>query len=254
MTEIIEQFSRYIITGLGVLIILICIVSLLRRRAFLKDNATLTNVSTGERIILKTFETSIGRSKACDVILNHGTVSRFHAVIALGKKSWTVTDTFSKTGTFINMKRIKRKAVIQNGDTVSFGTASYKFETLYGDGGAVNENNAVKNPKNASVPVYVSALINDAQDAVYRLDVSECIIGRNPQLCEITLSQPTVSGKHARLYHTSRGWNIEDLNSKAGVKVNGKYISQKTKLNDGDIINLGGVKLMFCLRYEKVNK
>lgn len=252
MTEIIEQFSRYIITGLGVLILLICFVSLLRRKAVFKDKAALTNVSTGERIILKSFETSVGRSKACDVILNHGTVSRFHAVIALGKKSWTVTDTFSKTGTFINMKRIKRKAAIRNGDTVSFGTASYKFETIYVN--KTNENSSAQTDsnKNDSVPLYVSALINDVQDAVYRLDVSECVLGRNPDLSDIVLSQPTVSGRHARLYHTSRGWNIEDLNSKAGIKINGQRINQKTKLNDGDVINIGGVKLMFCLRYEKV--
>ena len=55
-------------------------------------------------------------------------VSRFHAVIARRRKGWTVIDTYSKTGTFVNGRRIDRKTILENGDTLTFGNATFRFQ------------------------------------------------------------------------------------------------------------------------------
>ena len=255
MLEFLEQISRYAISVIGILVLIFCIISLLRHKGNKTEKAFLTSTSSGERTSLKEFETAIGRSKACDIVLDHGTVSRFHAVISLRKKSWYVTDTFSKTGTYINMKKIKRKAPIKDGDVISFGTAAYKFETPFVSEVSEKDKN-VKPTKKSDVkqpePVYVSALINDSKDMAYCLDMAECIIGRDDEQCDIVLKVPTVSKVHARLYHNTRGWIIEDKGSTAGTKVNGELITGKTKISDNDEINLGGVKLKFCLRFKRV--
>ena len=251
-----EQISRYAICALGVLILIICIISLLKRKSIYTEKAFLTSTSSGEKTSLKDFETSIGRSKACDIVLDHGTVSRFHAVISMRKKTWYLTDTFSKTGTFINMKKIKHRAPIKDGDVISFGTAAYRFETPFISDEEPGEQNprmrSVQKEKAQAQPVYVSALLDDSKDMAYCLNVSDCKIGRDPEQCDIVLKNPTVSRLHARLYHNSRGWMLEDLNSTAGTKVNGEHITGKTKLSEGDEINIGGVKLKFCLRFKRV--
>ncbi len=250
-----EQISRYAICALGVLILVICVISLLKRRSVHTEKAFLTSTSSGERTSLRDFETSIGRSKACDIVLDHGTVSRFHAVISMRKKTWYLTDTFSKTGTFINMKKIKYRAPIKDGDVISFGTAAYKFETPFISDEEPDEKmlkSSKQKEKTQAQPVYVSALIDDSKDTAYCLNLSDCRIGRDPEQCDIVLKNATVSRLHARLYHNSRGWMLEDLNSRAGTKINGEYIEGKTKLNEGDEINIGGVKLKFCLRFKRV--
>ena len=250
-----EQISRYAICALGVLILVICIISLLKRKSVYTEKAFLTSTSNGEKTVLKDFETSIGRSKACDIVLDHGTVSRFHAVISMRKKTWYLTDTFSKTGTFINMKKIKHRAPIKDGDVISFGTAAYKFETPFISDElpqTPTKNTNTKKNTPQSQPVYVSALLDDRKDVAFCLDVADCRIGRDPEQCDIVLKNSTVSRLHARLYHNTRGWMIEDLGSSYGTLINGEEITGKTKINDGDEIGLGSVTLKFCLRFKRI--
>jgi len=94
--------------------------------------AYLLNSANGDTISLKNWETSIGRSKTCDIVLNYETVSRSHAVIARRKKGWILTDTRSSTGTYINGGRINKKAFLIDGDIITFGGVSlvFKFEPI----------------------------------------------------------------------------------------------------------------------------
>lgn len=69
------------------------------------------------------------------------------------------------------------------------------------------------------------------------------VFGRLPA-CEVTLDDPSVSRRHARLKHGPEGWVIEDLGSTNGVKVNGDRVSERA-LDDGDELRLGSVTLAF---------
>ena len=43
-------------------------------------------------------------------------------------EGWTLIDTRSKTGTFVNGIRIDKKTILENGDKLTFGNASYRFQ------------------------------------------------------------------------------------------------------------------------------
>ena len=56
------------------------------------------------------------------------------------------------------------------------------------------------------------------------------------------------SRKHALLYWENKTGFIKDLNSTNGTFVNDKCIAQPTELHDGDIIGLGGTKLVVSIK------
>lgn len=59
----------------------------------------------------------------------------------------------------------------------------------------------------------------------------------------IQLTEKNVSRRHARLYPESDGWIIEDLGSYNGVKVNNDAVDGRTKLREGDVVEIGDYHL-----------
>ena len=55
----------------------------------------------------------------------------------------------------------------------------------------------------------------------------------------IILTEPFVSGNHAKLYTKNNNLYVEDLNSTNGVYINGEKIEEKFKLVAGDEIKIG---------------
>lgn len=124
----VADVARYLLPALGAIVLLYCGVALLRHRFPSPEFAALVEQKSGEVHELTHWEISLGRSTACDVVIDGDmSVSRFHAVIARRRKGWTVIDTYSKTGTFVNGRRIDHKTILENGDTLTFGSATYRF-------------------------------------------------------------------------------------------------------------------------------
>lgn len=71
-------------------------------------------------------------------------------------------------------------------------------------------------------------------------------IGRLPE-CEVTLDDPAVSRRHARLAHNGSGYTVEDLGSTNGVRLNGEPVTRAVPLRDGDRLDLGGVRVTFAM-------
>jgi pSer/pThr/pTyr-binding forkhead associated (FHA) protein len=69
------------------------------------------------------------------------------------------------------------------------------------------------------------------------------LIGRLPE-CEITLSDPNVSRRHAEVRPFGTGFLVVDLGSTNGTKVNGMTVSER-QLQDGDSITVGATRLRF---------
>ncbi|MCR5484422.1 MAG: FHA domain-containing protein [Clostridiales bacterium] len=126
--DVISSASRYVLPAVGVLILVFCSYSLLKYKFSSPGEAGLVETKTGEVIPLTHWENAVGRSTACDVVAQDMSVSRFHGVIARRRKGWTVIDTYSKTGIFVNGRRIESKTILENGDTLSFGKIKYKFQ------------------------------------------------------------------------------------------------------------------------------
>ena len=79
------------------------------------------------------------------------------------------------------------------------------------------------------------------------LDLAEgaTYVGRSAE-CEITIEDPLVSRKHARLVVESESATLTDLGSRNGVKLNGAPIREPTSLRDGDRLRIGMHELVFC--------
>ena len=115
------SLTRYIAPCLCVVVVAYCIKSLLQSKAPKVTPACLIDEETGEEYLITNWETSVGRSNACDIVLHQPSVSRFHAVISKHKKGWVITDTNSSSGTAIGNTKIKTNAVVKDGDIISFG-------------------------------------------------------------------------------------------------------------------------------------
>lgn len=121
------SLTRYIVPCLCVVVVAYCIKSLLQSKAPKVTPACLIDEATGDEYLITNWETSVGRSSACDIVLQQPSVSRFHAVISKHKKGWVVTDTNSSSGTAIGNTKIEKNAVIKDGDIVSFGGVRLRF-------------------------------------------------------------------------------------------------------------------------------
>ena len=103
-------------------------------------------------------------------------------------------------------------------------------------------------------PLHVYPEIHSgAGDVRYRLrfhlqevDLSgdEVIVGRGAT-CQITIDDPMLSRRHARLDLRAAEPEIEDLGSRNGTQLNGRPLRGRAALRDGDRIRLGTQELVF---------
>ncbi|MEM7801714.1 MAG: FHA domain-containing protein [Chloroflexota bacterium] len=75
-------------------------------------------------------------------------------------------------------------------------------------------------------------------DHVYMLSNETTIVGREP-INDAMFPDPEVSRRHARIINKNGDFFIDDLNSTNGTFINGRRISEITRLNAGDIIDFG---------------
>lgn len=127
INSLISGGLRFVLPVLAILVIFTCVISLFRNRPRLHKLAQLVDQKDGTVIDIDRWETSIGKSKSNDVVLKNDTVSRYHAVIAKKRNEWVITDTFSKTGVFVNGEEIDSQAVIEDADVITVGDVSLKF-------------------------------------------------------------------------------------------------------------------------------
>jgi pSer/pThr/pTyr-binding forkhead associated (FHA) protein len=80
---------------------------------------------------------------------------------------------------------------------------------------------------------------------VVPLSSDRVVVGRSRE-CDVRIDDGNVSRRHAELSrdHDER-WTVVDLGSTNGTEVNGRRISRRTPLADGDRIAIGGTELVF---------
>ena len=279
MTEIMEQlqyYSRFILPVMAVIILGSCIYSLLKLKIKPYSMAELVNTINGDKIPLDRWEISVGRSKLCDITIGYGSVSRFHAVISRRSDGWFITDTFSKTGTKVNDKEVKKPVQLFDGDSITFGSAVMVFSAPLYPSPNPRIFAAVKPaaqdiplqtaempieeiPPEAPMPIDVSSFESKEENPsiyvvrsahAFPLKHRTYIIGREEE-CDIVLPSQLVSRHHAKITAEDDGFAIEDLGSKAGTVINGKQIGRKQLLFNGDEINIGGEELVFYDNYSR---
>jgi hypothetical protein len=78
-----------------------------------------------------------------------------------------------------------------------------------------------------------------------RVEIGETplVVGRMPE-CDVALSDPNVSRRHAEVRRQGTGFVVVDLGSTNGTRVNGAQVKERL-LNNGDEITVGATKLRF---------
>ena len=83
----------------------------------------------GDDVVLDQDRALVGREPTCDVIVEHGSVSRKHALLERRPDGWFVVDQASANGTFIDSVKVGESA-LRNGQELRFGAAAYRVDLL----------------------------------------------------------------------------------------------------------------------------
>lgn len=246
--EFLISIMRYIAPIAAIAILLTCIISLFRNRPRIHKLAKLVNELDGSTINIDHWETSIGRSKSNDITLLYTTVYRFHAVIAKKRHDWVVIDTTDKGGNvYVNGQVIKEPTVIENGDEILIGSVPLTF--VCDEAVSTQSRNEMKNAINNSPShtVAYGVLVDVKTKKPVYLKSNDVLLGRAGN-CDIQILSDTVSANHARIYSTTRGWALVDLESHNGTKLNGRFINQPQLIFDGDLVTIGDKVFVFYER------
>lgn len=234
--EGLEYILRYALCFLAIAVILNCVWSLIRLRPDKKVYAVLVDMANDKQYPITCYETSVGRSKLCDVVFSNSTVSRFHAVVALRKDGFYVFDTESKSGVHINETKVEKKAKLSDGDIIAFGTAIMKFYI----GNDANNDYSHKKEKKPVQP----KLVNIVDGSEFVLDGDFITIGRQKG-SNIEISAPYVSRNQAEIFKSNDRWYIENYGGVTKTTLNGDVINRVTPLFDGDVIKIGDFAFLY---------
>lgn len=119
---------RVLLPFYAIVIVYQCYAAMRRRRRPEKPLVTLYNPVTGLKLPVLFWENSIGRSKSSDVVVDDPAVSRNHCVLLRRKEGWFVTDTGSKSGTYVNGKRVRGRAQLMLDDVLTVGNSEFEFK------------------------------------------------------------------------------------------------------------------------------
>jgi hypothetical protein len=93
----------------------------------------------GHKIELRAGTTVIGRSAACQVVLDDGLVSRRHAQITADKRAAVLEDFGSVNGVFVNNIRVAGSRALRDGDVVRMGKQEFTLRSVLIDLGETTQ-------------------------------------------------------------------------------------------------------------------
>jgi pSer/pThr/pTyr-binding forkhead associated (FHA) protein len=232
------------------------------------ENKLVKEVPIGNRPV------SIGRSPDNDIPVDNLAVSTYHARVYYEGGRLVVEDLDSLNGTFVNDLRIER-ATLHDGDSIWIGKHSIKVDTsadaaIPWDAGRkaaapkINETMVLDTKVRRDMLQQAAAMGERSQFSPGRMKMPTLVVlsGRVNQKEFLLTNKLTVIGKSPMATVRLRGWfkprmaaqiNQRDDGYYLGTgdrvpTVNGTPISGTVRLNDGDLIEVCGVRLNFIIR------
>ncbi len=226
-------------------------------RLLVKQRSEAGGLDSGTEVILEDAVINLGRDPSCQVVLGQQAVSRSHARITRDGALCFIEDLGSAFGTLVNGKAIppNDKRLLRNGDVIGIAQFDVVFDHVTGNAQIpAGENNTsmvarqvvkdlMRGVVDREVPYF--RLMNGGQEG-QRIEVSdaqELVFGRDPE-ADVVLNDDLVSRQHAKVRRDWSGTHIEDLQSRNGIRVNGKRVLRKT-LRDRDEVEVGGIRLLY---------
>jgi hypothetical protein len=232
------------------------------------ENAMLKEVPLGTQPV------TIGRAPDNDIHIDNLAVSNYHARVYVEAGSLVVEDLNSLNGSFLNDIRVER-AMLKDGDTILIGKHEIQVDQMHDV--AVPADGLRKAP----APRVNETMILDTEERRKLLEMTAAA-GERSQLSPERLLIPTLTVLHGRtdqkeyriagkltvIGHSKmatvqlRGWFAPEVAAQINKhedgfylgrgdrvpKINGVSIHGLTKLNDGDVIEVGRVRLNFLYR------
>jgi serine/threonine protein kinase len=87
----------------------------------------LTGPDAGKTCQLESAKYVLGRHPDCNVAIDSGAASRYHAQIVADGESWLLEDLRSRNGTFLNDERITDEQTLTGGDRIRIGDVELEF-------------------------------------------------------------------------------------------------------------------------------
>jgi len=232
------------------------------------ENKLVKEVPVGSRPV------GIGRAPDNDLPVDNLAVSNYHARVYFEAGKLVVEDLDSLNGTFVNDLRVER-ATLHDGDSIYVGKHHVKVDTsgdapVPWDSGRkaaaprINETMVLDTKARREMLQQAVAIGEKPQFAPGRAKIATLIVlgGRTAQKEYVLTNKLTVIGKSAMATVRLKGWfkpqvaaqiNQRDDGHYLGTgdkipSVDGKPITSHVRLNDGDVIEVCGVKLNFIVR------
>ncbi len=221
--------------------------------------------SVQNEILLEKEIVTIGRNPGNDICIDNLAVSSFHAKIIKEGNQFIIEDLKSTNGTFLNKKRIT-KASLQDNDTIIIGKHSLLFmlpeaedtertlemkkprmdRTMVLDTKAHKEMlEAARAARSSGEQIGGFTVIDGPTDKPeYELTDKLTTIGKIPT-AGIRLKGIFAPKVAAYVNRTAEGYFVSPSSSGKKPTVNGKQIEGKSELKDGDILEIGKVRLQF---------
>ncbi len=212
-----------------------------------------------EFIKLRRDATIFGREKG-DIIITDKEISSTHCQIQEIEGVYHIFDMNSTNGTFVNKDRIL-KAALKDGDTVTIGTTTFRFEVREEKAvrhiSTVFKSKSEKNSTTSIVDTLIESELASSHSNSMRLEVtysngqSETIvlkqkiifIGRASSFGQFD-QDTEISRKHLLIKLNDNGdIFIEDQQSTNGTFLNDKRIHGMHLVSSQDLVRVGGVTL-----------
>jgi pSer/pThr/pTyr-binding forkhead associated (FHA) protein len=217
---------------------------------------------------------SIGRSPDNDLPVDNLAVSNYHARVYFEAGRLVVEDLDSLNGTFVNDLRVER-ATLHDGDKIHVGKHHIKVDAS-GDAPVpwesgrktsaprINETMVLDTKVRREMLQQAAAMGERTQFAAGRIQVPTLVVlnGKTDQKEYMLTNKLTVIGKSAMATVRIKGWFKPAMAAQINQRddgfyigpgdkvptVNGTPIPGPTRLNDGDLIEVCGIRLNFIFR------
>ncbi len=220
---------------------------------------------------------TIGRTPDNDVVIDNPAVSTHHARVSFDDEKFKLEDLNSLNGTFVNQQPV-RNAFLKNGDEISIG----KHTLAYQDEGGAMPTMQIRTEEPKPLPKLDQTVVLDTQKqrellqkarvAEVRLSLASgakvgsliVLAGNTDQMQYSLTSKLTLIGKSRVASVKLKGWFAPDVaavinkleasyqiapsgRGRRRTKLNGQPLAGPQNLQEGDLIEVAGVKLQFTI-------
>ncbi len=216
----------------------------------------------------------IGRSPDNDLVVDNLAVSNDHARVYFESGRLVVEDRGSLNGTFVNDLRIER-ATLHDGDSIWIGKHHIKVDATgdaplpYGSprkqsAPLINETMVLDTKVRRDMLQQAAAMGERTQFAAGRLQVPTIVVlaGKTDAKEYVLTNKLTTIGKSPMATIKLRGWFKPQMAAQINQRDDGYYVGPgdktpllngvaipgPTRLNDGDLLEVCGVRLNFIVR------